>query len=89
MSSQANQTYSLLNRVTLEMNFEQLMYSQEYYPTQDYSMGQGSAHGTAYSSAHGSAVVDDDDSPVKEMSVIKAKKPSKRALKAKKNDTKE
>ncbi|GJW20447.1 hypothetical protein Tco_0031069 [Tanacetum coccineum] len=83
MSSQANQPYSPLNRVTLDMDFEQLMYSQEYYPTQDYSIGQGSSHG--------SAPVDDDDdsSPVKEMSPVKAKKPSKRASKAKKNDTKE
>nr|GEW51030.1 hypothetical protein [Tanacetum cinerariifolium] len=59
--------------------------TQEYYPTQDYSMGQGSAHG----SAHGSAPVDDDDSPVEEMSPVKAKNPSKRTSKAKKNDTKE
>ncbi|GKA18498.1 hypothetical protein Tco_0698413 [Tanacetum coccineum] len=58
-----------------------LMNNQEYYHTQDYSMGQGSAHG--------SAPVDDDDSPVKEMSPVKAKKPSKRASKAKKNDSKE
>ncbi|GJZ28928.1 hypothetical protein Tco_0573575 [Tanacetum coccineum] len=79
-SSQANQPYSPLNRVTLDMDFEQLMNSQEYYPTQDYSMGQGSAHDTA----HGSAPVDDDDdSPVEEMSPVKAKKPSKRALRAK------
>ncbi|GKA31948.1 hypothetical protein Tco_0718315 [Tanacetum coccineum] len=84
-SSQANQPYSPLNRVTLDMDFEQLMYSQENYPTQDYSMGQGSAHG----SADGSALVDDDNSPVEEMSPVKAKKPSKRASKAKKNDTKE
>ncbi|GJR96577.1 hypothetical protein Tco_0268751 [Tanacetum coccineum] len=67
--------------VTLDMDFEQLMYSQDYYPTQDYSMGQGSAHG--------SAPVVDDDSPVEEMSPVKAKKSSKRASKAKKNDTKE
>ncbi|GJX48047.1 hypothetical protein Tco_0273237 [Tanacetum coccineum] len=49
-------------------------------------MGQGSAH----SSDHGSAPVDnDDDSPVEEMSAVKAKKTSKRTSKAKKNDTKE
>ncbi|GJV33137.1 hypothetical protein Tco_1393537 [Tanacetum coccineum] len=66
--------------------FEQLMYSQEYYTTQYYSMGQGSAH----SSDHGSAPVDnDEDSPVEEMPAVKAKKTSKRASKAKKNDTKE
>ncbi|GKC64290.1 RNA-directed DNA polymerase, eukaryota [Tanacetum coccineum] len=28
------------------MDFEQLLFSQEYYPTQDYSMGHGSAHGS-------------------------------------------
>ncbi|GJR04437.1 hypothetical protein Tco_0527421 [Tanacetum coccineum] len=74
-----------------------LMYSQEYYagqgsghnnqynyPSQYYSMGHGLAHG----SAHGSAPVD-DDSPVKEMSPVKARKLSKRASKAKTNDTKE
>ncbi|GKA95130.1 hypothetical protein Tco_0817168 [Tanacetum coccineum] len=46
------------------MDFEQ-MFSQKYYPIQDYSMGHGSAHG----SGHGSAPVDDDeedDSPVEE-----------------------
>nr|GEY46906.1 hypothetical protein [Tanacetum cinerariifolium] len=93
MSSQANQPYSPLNRVTLDMDFEQLMYSQEYdacqgsghnnqdnYPSQYYSMG--------HDSAHGSAPVD-DDSPVEEMSTVKARKPSKRASKAKTNDTKE
>ncbi|GJX32522.1 hypothetical protein Tco_0242377 [Tanacetum coccineum] len=53
---------------------------QEYYPTKDYSMGQGSAHGSDPV---------DDDSPVEEMSPVKAKKPSKCASKAKKNDIKE
>ncbi|GJT85894.1 RNA-directed DNA polymerase, eukaryota, reverse transcriptase zinc-binding domain protein, partial [Tanacetum coccineum] len=47
--------------------------------------------GLRQGSAHGSALVDDDDddSPVKEMSPVKAKKPSKRASKAYKNDTKD
>ncbi|GJZ13378.1 hypothetical protein Tco_0548608, partial [Tanacetum coccineum] len=41
-------------------------------------------------SDHGLAPVDnDDDSPVEEMSAVKAKKTSKRTSKAKKNDTKE
>ncbi|GJX06273.1 hypothetical protein Tco_0194205 [Tanacetum coccineum] len=71
-SSHANQPYSPLNRVTIDMNFEQLINNQEYYQSQDYSMGQGSAHGSAYSSAHGSAVDDDDDSSVEEMSPVKA-----------------
>ncbi|GKE30018.1 hypothetical protein Tco_1445402 [Tanacetum coccineum] len=43
-------------------------------------MGQGSAHG--------SAPVDDDNSPVEEMSPVNAKKPSKHASKAKKNYSK-
>ncbi|GJW72411.1 hypothetical protein Tco_0129328 [Tanacetum coccineum] len=67
-SSQENQPYSPLNRVNLDMDFEQLLSSQEYYACQ--------------------APVD-DDSPAKEMPLVKAKKPSKRASKAKKNDTME
>nr|GEU52189.1 hypothetical protein [Tanacetum cinerariifolium] len=62
--------------MNLDMDFEQ-MFSQEYYMTQDYSIG------------HGSASVDDDDSLVEKVSPIKPKKPSRRALKAKKNDPKE
>ncbi|GJX49762.1 hypothetical protein Tco_0276607 [Tanacetum coccineum] len=80
-SSQANQPYSPLNRVTLDMDFEQLINSQDYYQSQDYSMGHGSAHGSA-------PVDDDDDSPVEEMSPVKAKKASKCASRAKKNDIK-
>ncbi|GJS18991.1 hypothetical protein Tco_0413463 [Tanacetum coccineum] len=79
-SSQANQPYSPVNRINLDMDFEQLMFSQEYYPSQDYSMG------------HGSAPVNDDeegDSPVEEVSPVKPKMPSRRAAKAKKNDPKE
>ncbi|GJZ36327.1 hypothetical protein Tco_0582518 [Tanacetum coccineum] len=79
-SSQTNETYSPFNRINLDMDFEQLMFSQEYYPSQDYSMG------------HGSAPVNDeeeDDSPVEEVSPVKPKKPSRRATKAKKNDPKE
>ncbi|GKF83952.1 hypothetical protein Tco_0248850 [Tanacetum coccineum] len=41
-------------------------------------MGQGSVHG--------SAPVDDDDSPIEEMSPVKAKKPSTRASKAKEKE---
>nr|GEW09001.1 hypothetical protein [Tanacetum cinerariifolium] len=37
-------------------------------------------------STHGSALVDEDDSLVEEMSPVKAKKPSKRASRGKKND---
>nr|GEW84113.1 hypothetical protein [Tanacetum cinerariifolium] len=40
-------------------------------------------------SAYGSAPVDDDYSPVEDMSLVKAKNPSKRASKDKKKDTKE
>nr|GEY76232.1 hypothetical protein [Tanacetum cinerariifolium] len=88
-SSQANQPYSLINCVTLDMDFEQLINNYEYYQSQDYSIGQGSTHGFANGSAHGSTPVDDDDSPVEEMSPVKAKKPSKHASRAKKNDAKE
>nr|GEU62508.1 RNA-directed DNA polymerase, eukaryota [Tanacetum cinerariifolium] len=67
----------LYSPTNLDMDFEQLMFSQEYYPSQDYSMG------------HGSAPVNDDeedDSPVKEVSPVKPNKPSRRAARAKKND---
>ncbi|GJZ02793.1 hypothetical protein Tco_0520754 [Tanacetum coccineum] len=82
-SSQANQPYSLLNRVTLDIDFEQLINSQDYYQRQDYSIGQGLVYG--------SFPVDDDadHSPVEEMSPVKAKKASKRASRAKKNDIKD
>ncbi|GKB22643.1 secoisolariciresinol dehydrogenase-like protein, partial [Tanacetum coccineum] len=71
-SSQANQPCSPLNHVTLDIDFDQLMNRQEYYQTQDYSMGHGSAHGSGHSSA---PVDDDDDFLVEEMSPDKAKKP--------------
>nr|GEW70515.1 RNA-directed DNA polymerase, eukaryota [Tanacetum cinerariifolium] len=63
------------------MDFEQLLNTQEYYQSQDYSMGQGSTHGSA------PVDVDDDDSSVEEMSP--AKKPSKRTSRTKKNDAKD
>ncbi|GJX24138.1 hypothetical protein Tco_0228583 [Tanacetum coccineum] len=77
-SFQANQPYSPLNRINLDMDFEQLLNTQEYYQSQDYSMGQGSAHG--------SAPVDDDDSSVEEMSPVK--NALKRPSRDKKNDGK-
>nr|GEX58881.1 RNA-directed DNA polymerase, eukaryota [Tanacetum cinerariifolium] len=79
-SSQPNQPYSPVNRINFDMDFEKLLFSQEYYPSQVYFMGHGSA-----------AVNDDeeDDSPVEEVSPVKPKKPSRRAAKAKKNDPKE
>nr|GEU58784.1 hypothetical protein [Tanacetum cinerariifolium] len=55
-SSQANKPYFPINRVSLDMDFEQLMHNQEYYPTQDYFMGQGLT-----------LVEDDKDSPVEEI----------------------
>nr|GEV58169.1 hypothetical protein [Tanacetum cinerariifolium] len=87
-SSQPNQPYSSVNCINLDMDFEQLMFSQEYNYSQDYSMGHGSAHG----SAHGSVPVNDDeegDSPVEEVSPVKPKKPSRRTTRAKKDDHKE
>nr|GEV58171.1 hypothetical protein [Tanacetum cinerariifolium] len=66
------------------MDFEQLMFSQEYNYSQDYFMGHGSAHG--------SVPVNDDEedhSPVEEVSPVKQKKPSRRTTRAKKDDHKE
>nr|GEW75243.1 hypothetical protein [Tanacetum cinerariifolium] len=60
--------------------------STSFQANQPYSPLNRSAHSSGYGSA---PVEDDDDSPVEEMSPVKAKKPSKCASKAKKNDTKE
>ncbi|GJT25835.1 retrotransposon protein, putative, ty3-gypsy subclass [Tanacetum coccineum] len=43
-SSQPYQPYSPINPTNLDMNFEDLMFSQEYNYSQDYSMGHGSGH---------------------------------------------
>ncbi|GJU18939.1 retrotransposon protein, putative, ty3-gypsy subclass [Tanacetum coccineum] len=74
-SSQPNQPYSPINPTNLDMNFEVLLFSQEYNYNQDYSLGHGSHHG----SAHGSVSVhdDEDDSHVEEVSPVKPKKPSR------------
>ncbi|GKA32788.1 hypothetical protein Tco_0719155, partial [Tanacetum coccineum] len=90
-SSQPNQHYSPINPTNLDMNFEELIFSQDYNYSQDYSMGHGSGHGSAHGSAHSSAPVqdDEDDSPVKEVSLVKPKKPSRRAARAKKDEPKE
>ncbi|GKD37238.1 hypothetical protein Tco_1257445 [Tanacetum coccineum] len=90
-SFQPYQPYSPINLTNLVMNFEELMFSQEYNYSQDYSMGHGSGHGSAHGSAHGSVPYrdDEDDSPVEEVSPVKPKKPSRRATKAKKDETKE
>ncbi|GKD77033.1 protein kinase-like domain, concanavalin A-like lectin/glucanase domain protein [Tanacetum coccineum] len=94
-SSQPYQPYSPINHTNLDMNFEDLMFSQEYNYSKDYSMGHGSGHGSSHGSAHGSAhgLVsfhdDGDDSPVEEVSPVKHKKPSRHATKAKKDETKE
>ncbi|GKD31807.1 hypothetical protein Tco_1242585 [Tanacetum coccineum] len=90
-SSQPYQPYYPINPTNLDMNFEELMFSQEYNYSQDYSMGHGSGHGSAHGSAHGSVSFydDEDDSPVKEVSPVKPKKPSRCSAKAKKDETKE
>ncbi|GJU73935.1 hypothetical protein Tco_1265340 [Tanacetum coccineum] len=90
-SFQPYQPYSPINPTNLDMNFDELMFSQEYNYSQDYSMGHGSGHGSAHGSAHGSVPFydDEDDSPVEEVSPVKPKKPSRRATKAKKDGTKE
>ncbi|GJZ45937.1 retrotransposon protein, putative, ty3-gypsy subclass [Tanacetum coccineum] len=82
-SSQPNQPYSPINPTNLDMNFEELIFSQDYNYSQDYSMGHGSGHGSAPGSTHGSAQGsvpfhdDEDDSPVEEVSPVKPKKPSR------------
>ncbi|GJY05696.1 zinc finger CCHC domain-containing protein 9 [Tanacetum coccineum] len=43
-SSHANQPYSPLNRVSLDMDFEQLMYSQEFYPVEEMSPVKAKKH---------------------------------------------
>ncbi|GKD69562.1 hypothetical protein Tco_1323652 [Tanacetum coccineum] len=91
MSSQPNQPYSLINPTNLDMNFEELLFSQEYNYSQEYSMGHGSGHDSAQGSAHGSVPIhnDEDDSPVEEVPPVKPKKSSRRATKAKKDEPKD
>nr|GEU37627.1 hypothetical protein [Tanacetum cinerariifolium] len=87
-SSKLNHPYSPVNRINLDMDFEQNIFSQDYKYSQDYSMGYGSGHG----SAHSLALANDDEednSPVKEVSPVKPKNPSRRPARAKKNDLKE
>nr|GEW07601.1 hypothetical protein [Tanacetum cinerariifolium] len=90
-SSQPNQPYYQVNPINLDMNFEELIFSQDYNYSEDYSMGHGSGHGSAHSLAHGSNIVQDeeDDSLVEEVSTVKTKKPSRRATRAKKDEPKE
>nr|GFB78502.1 RNA-directed DNA polymerase, eukaryota, nucleotide-binding alpha-beta plait domain protein [Tanacetum cinerariifolium] len=56
-SSQPNQLYSPINPTNLDMNFDELIFSQDYNYSQDYSI------------SHGSAPVqdDEDESPVEEV----------------------
>ncbi|GJU89383.1 hypothetical protein Tco_1301806 [Tanacetum coccineum] len=90
-SSQPNQPYSPINPTNLDMNFEELIFSQDYNYSQDYSMGHGSGHGSAPGSAQGSIPFHDDkdDSLVEEVSPVKPRKPSRRVAKAKKDEPKE
>nr|GEU64173.1 hypothetical protein [Tanacetum cinerariifolium] len=90
-SSLPNQPYSPINPINLDMNFDDLMFSQEYNYSQNYSMGHGSGQGSASGSAQGLAPFhdDEDDSPVEEVSPVKPNKPSRRAAKAKKDEPKE
>ncbi|GJW09479.1 hypothetical protein Tco_1575306 [Tanacetum coccineum] len=90
-SSQPNQPYSPINPTNLDMNFEDLMFGQEYNYSQDYSMGHGSGHGLTPGSTHGLFPFDDDEdnSPAEEVSPVKPKKPSKHTAKTKKDDPKE
>nr|GEX25637.1 hypothetical protein [Tanacetum cinerariifolium] len=90
-----NQSNSPINPTYPDMNFEDLMFSQEYNYSQDYSMSHGSGHGSAPASTHDSTQGsvsfhdDEDDSPVEQVSPVKPKKPSRRATKAKKDEPKE
>nr|GEW09936.1 hypothetical protein [Tanacetum cinerariifolium] len=86
-SSQPNHPCSPVNRINLDMDFEQNIFSQDSSYSQDYSMGYGLGHG----STHGSAPVNNDEedrSPVEKVSPVKPKKPSRRAARAKKDDPK-
>ncbi|GKA56885.1 hypothetical protein Tco_0755957 [Tanacetum coccineum] len=51
MSSQPNQPCSPINPINLDMNFEELIFSQDYNYSQDYSMGHGSGHDSAHARA--------------------------------------
>nr|GEV64071.1 hypothetical protein [Tanacetum cinerariifolium] len=86
-SSQPYQPYSPINPTNLDMNFEDLMFSQKYNYSQDYSMSHGSGHGSAHGSV--SFYDNEDDSQVEEVSPVKPKNPSRRAAKTKKDETKE
>ncbi|GKD88482.1 hypothetical protein Tco_1363989, partial [Tanacetum coccineum] len=46
-SSPPNQPYYMINPIILDMNFKDLMFSQEYNYRQNYSMGHGSGHSSA------------------------------------------
>ncbi|GKB80019.1 hypothetical protein Tco_0946914 [Tanacetum coccineum] len=81
--SQPNRPYSPINHTNLDMNFEKLIFSQDYNYSQDYSMGHGSGHGSA------PVQDDEDDSPVEEVSPVKPKKPSRRAVRTKKDEPRE
>ena len=65
-------------------------YPAQGYPSQEFSMGQGSAHGSYHDLVPNDDDDDDDEdkTPSEEMSPVKPKKPTKRATKAKKNDAK-
>lgn len=58
-------------------------YLAERYPCQEYSMGQGSAHGSYHDSVSNDDVADDDDDNTlsKEMSPVKPKKQPTRGKK--------
>ncbi|GJT64763.1 hypothetical protein Tco_1016243 [Tanacetum coccineum] len=94
-SSQPNQPYSPINPTNLDMNFEELIFSQDYNYSQDYSIGHGSGHGSAPGLAHGSDQGSipfhdkKDDSLIKEVSLVKPKKPFRHVAKAKKDEPKE
>ncbi|GJZ35663.1 hypothetical protein Tco_0871968, partial [Tanacetum coccineum] len=78
LSSQPNQVYSLLNRLNLDMDTENLFNKQEYYAGQGSGGNQefytGQDYSMGYGSAHGSAPVEDDSLVKKVAASTKAKK---------------
>nr|GEU94325.1 hypothetical protein [Tanacetum cinerariifolium] len=97
---QPNQGYYPLNRINLDMDIKNLLGTQEYYAgqgssgNQDYYMGQDYSMGH-HSSAHGSSQglgmsgpfdPVEDEFFVEEVTLVKAKKVTKRHKKAKTTD---
>ncbi|GJT21429.1 hypothetical protein Tco_0891366 [Tanacetum coccineum] len=88
-SPQPNQVYSLLNRLNLDMDTENLFNKQEYYAGQGSGGNQEFYTGQDYSMGYGSAHVKDDSSVEEVAAPVKAKKVSKRRQKSVTTENKE